>query len=50
MSLPVARMLAEACGRQLMRVSKLTEAEMTLIGEESGGSLIDVCDGIVARP
>jgi WD40 repeat protein/DNA-binding winged helix-turn-helix (wHTH) protein len=50
MSLPVPRMLAEACGRQLMGVSKLTEAEMTLIGEESGGSLIDVCDGIVARP
>ena len=45
-SLAVSKMLAEACGRQLMGVSKLTEAEMNLIGVESAGSGMDVCAGI----
>jgi WD40 repeat protein/DNA-binding winged helix-turn-helix (wHTH) protein len=50
MSPSVPRMLAEACGRQIRGLSKLTDAEMSLIGLENGGSGIDVCAGTASRP
>ena len=49
LSLSVSQMLAEACGRQLMGVSKLTDAETALIGVESRGPRIDVCVGMATR-